>query len=503
LHEDINESPQYDGKKTTPGCNHDGCDNKGGQDMEALRDEALDLSPAQSGERRRFSSFTKRDTDIATIVALAAWTVAVFDYGLLGTLLPVMQQTFGWTPTLSYAINTWISVGSAFIAFGLGPIIDRLGRRSGMMLTVGGTAIVSALTAMVPVGFAAVSAGLIVIIRSFGGLGFSEQAVNATYINEVYQVTEDERKRRRPGYYYAWIQGGWPLGFMLASALSLVLLNAVGWRGLYLVATLPAAVLVWVIFRTIKETPQFRLHQKLNQLERSGRQEEAHALAAAYNIEHSPTAPLKRIWGKALRGTTFAFSLAWIFNFFGIMSFSILGSSVLKNAKGVHLSDAFWMLIIINLVAYFGYVFHGWLGDKIGRKATIIIGWIISSVFFTVMLSPMVTNSALIVGTYAGGLFFLVGPYAAIQYFMAECYPVSCRATGVTFIGAMSQPGIIIGGALFTVVSGALGTNAAAVWVGAVGIFLSALIMILTKQPHQIEGFAKQPHEIEGKAANV
>ena len=96
------------------------------------------------------------------------------------------------------------------------------------------------------------------------------------------------------------------------------------------------------------------------------------------------------------------------------MSFSILGSSVLKNAKDVHLSEAFWMLIIINLIAYFGYVFHGWLGDRIGRKATIIIGWIISSLFFAAMLSPLVTNPALIVATYAGGLFFLVGPYAAI-----------------------------------------------------------------------------------------
>ena len=454
--------------------------------MDAIREDVLDLSPPKPAERRRFSTFTKRETDFVTIIALLAWTVAVFDYGLLGTLLPVMQVSFGWTPTTAYAVNTWISVGSAIVAFGLGPVIDRLGRRSGMMLTVGGTAVVSALTAAIPAGLAMMSAGLIVGVRSFGGLGFSEQAVNATYINEVYQVTEDERKRRRPGYYYAWIQGGWPLGFMLASALSLALLDVVGWRGLYLIATLPAAVLLWVIHRRLKETPQFRLHQKLRQLEESGHAEDAHALAAAYNIEHSSAAPLKRIWEPHLRGNTFAFSLAWIVNFFGIMSFSILGSSVLKNAKGVHLSEAFWMLIIINLIAYFGYVFHGWLGDKIGRKATIIIGWIISSLFFAVMLSPFVTNPGLIVATYAGGLFFLVGPYAAIQYFMAECYPVSCRATGVTFIGAMSQPGIIIGGALFTVVAGALGTGAAALWVGAVGIFLSGLVMIFTKRPPEV-----------------
>ncbi len=455
--------------------------------MDAFRTHELDLSPPEPNERRRFPTFSKRQTDIVTIIALLAWTIAVFDYGLLGTLLPAMQQSFGWTPATSYAVNTWISVGSAIVAFGLGPVIDRLGRQKGMMITVGGTAIVSALTAAIPVGLAAMSAGLIVIVRAFGGLGFSEQAVNATYINEVYQVTEDERKRKRPGYYYAWIQGGWPLGFMFASALSLLLLNVVGWRGLYLVATVPAAVLVWVISRSIKETPQFKLHHRLNELERSGKTDAAHALAASYNIEHSSAAPLKRIWEPHMRGNTIAFSIAWIVNFFGIMSFSILGSSVLKNAKGVHLSEAFWMLIIINLIAYFGYVFHGWLGDKIGRKPTIIIGWIISSVFFALMLSPAVSNPTLIILTYAGGLFFLVGPYAAIQYFMAECYPVSCRATGVTFIGAMSQPGIIIGGALFTMIAASLGTGAAALWVGAGGILISGLVMFFTKRPREVD----------------
>ncbi|GAP56787.1 transporter protein, partial [Arthrobacter sp. Hiyo6] len=55
------------------------------------------------------------------------------------------------------------------------------------------------------------------------------------------------------------------------------------------------------------------------------------------------------------------------------------------------------------------------------------------------MLSPIATSPFMIIVTYGAGLFFLVGPYAAIQYFMAECYPVSCRATGTAFIGAMSQ----------------------------------------------------------------
>jgi putative MFS transporter len=441
----------------------------------------VDLTAPTATEERKFPAFSKRDTNIASVLALLAWTVAVFDYGLFGTLLPAMQTSFGWTATEAYAINTWVAVGTAAVAFGIGPVIDRLGRRKGMMVTVGGTAVISGLTALIPTGIAFLSSGLVIGIRSFGGLGFSEQAVNATYMNEVYQVTEDERKRDRPGFYYSFIQGGWPLGFLLASALALAFLSTLGWRAMYLMATVPAVIIVLVIRKKLKETPQFELHEELIQLENQGRTEEAHALAQSYGVEHSSTAPLKRIWEPHLRRNTIVFSLAWIFNFFGIMIFSILGTSVLKNAKGVELSDAFWMLIVINLLAYFGYIFHGWLGDKIGRRRTIIGGWILSGIFFAIMLSPLAASPAMIILTYGGGLFFLVGPYAAIQYFMAECYPVSCRATGTSFIGAMSQPGIIIGGALFTAVAAASGTGTAALWVGALGTLLSGLLMIAAK----------------------
>lgn len=441
----------------------------------------IDLTTPTENEKRSLPVFSKKNTTTAMVLALLAWTIAIFDFGLFGTLLPAMQEEFGWTEPEAYAVNTWIAVGTAMVCFGIGPVIDRLGRRKGMMVTVGGTAVVSAVTAMIPAGLGFISNSLLVFVRSFGGLGFSEQAVNATYMNEVFQVTEDEKKRRRPGFYYSFVQGGWPLGFLLASALAFAFLPTLGWRALYIMAAIPAAIIVYVISKKLKETPQFELHHKLTELEKSGKVDEAHALAGSFGVQHSSTAPLKRIWEPHLRRNTIVFSLAWIVNFFGIMVFSILGSSVLVNSRGVELSDAFWMLVVINALAYFGYVFHGWFGDVIGRKKTIIFGWIISGISFAIMLSPIASTPFLIILSYGVGLFFLVGPYAAIQYFMAECYPVSCRATGLAFIGAMSQPGIILGGALFTIVTASAGTTAAALWIGALGTLASGLLMIAAK----------------------
>jgi MFS family permease len=435
--------------------------------------------------RRRFPTFTRRQTNTAMALALAAWTVAVFDYGLFGTLLPAMSADFGWSASRAYLVNTLIAVGTAVVAFGVGPVIDRLGRRRGMMTTIGGTAVASALTSVIPANAGAVTTTAVVGVRSLGGLGFSEQSVNATYLNEVFSLTEDEKKKKNRGFWYGIVQGGWPLGFLISSALALVLLDKIGWRGMYLVAAVPALLLVVLIGRKLQESPQFELHQQMNRLKAQGKVAEAEELAAAYGVEHVTSAPIARIFAPGLRRNTIVLSLAWIINFFGINIFSVLGSSVLANAKGVQLSTAFWMLVIINLGAYFGYIFHGWLGDRIGRKNTIVIGWLISGVAFAVMLA--VENTALIVLTYAIGLFFLVGPYAAILFYMGECYPTDCRGTGTVIIGAMSQPGTIIGGFLFTAAAAAWGTGAAALWVGALGTCLSGVLMLFAKPVAQLE----------------
>ncbi|MDQ0261158.1 hypothetical protein [Sinomonas atrocyanea] len=47
----------------------------------------------------------------------------------------------------------------------------------------------------------------------------------------------------------------------------------------------------------------------------------------------------------------------------------------------------------------------------------------------------------------------------------------------------MSQPGTIIGGALFTALAAGAGTGTAALWVGALGTLLSGILMLAAKPP--------------------
>jgi Major Facilitator Superfamily len=195
------------------------------------------------------------DVKRATIVAFFAWVFAVYDFILFGTLLPEIGRHYGWDAAAQAEIATLVAVGTAVIAFAIGPVLDRVGRRAGLLWTVAGAALCSGLTV---VG-GAMGQWPLVLIRSLSGLGYAEETVNATYLNELYAAANDPKLNKRKGFIYSLVQGGWPIGALIASALTAVLLPRIGWQGCFIFATFPAIV-IFFMTRRLKESPQFMLH---------------------------------------------------------------------------------------------------------------------------------------------------------------------------------------------------------------------------------------------------
>lgn len=136
----------------------------------------------------------------------------MYDFALFGNLLPEMAADLGWSSAQSTGINTAVTSGTALVAFGIGPIVDRFGRRKGIVLAVAGAALASGLTAVAGL-IAGVVGGLgliaLVIVRSMAGLGYAEQAINATYLNELFAQTHtDARRAKRRGFIYSLVQSG-------------------------------------------------------------------------------------------------------------------------------------------------------------------------------------------------------------------------------------------------------------------------------------------------------
>jgi len=466
------------------------------------------LSSVSQGEQARDvwqpPTVNQKQVNYATWVCFFAWIFAVYDFILFGTLLPKLGEHFGWSASEQASINTWVTLGTALVAFAVGPMVDRLGRRKGIIIAVAGAALCSGLTALAGwvVGLsAALGYFLLIFIRSLAGLGYAEQSINATYLSELFSlVYKDPTTVKRRGFIFSLVQSGWTFGAVLTAILVAILYplgeawfgNGGGWVLSFLFAMFPAVVIA-ILGRNLIETPQFLTARRLIDLRKKGYEKEAQALSQQYNLDVEKghhdglSAALAIFKGSALRPTIFL-SLGVFLNWFAIMIFSILGTSVLGGSgdtpgKGVNFSDALTILILSNTLGVLGYIFHGWFGDRIGRRNAVGIGWLLGGVAFFLMLKAPHGSFWSIVPLYSMGVFFMNGAYSALLFLMGESFANHIRATAGLFAMAMGQVGAIIVGfcITYTLGQGADWVQTALYW-GAIPCTLSGVLMFFV--PH-------------------
>ncbi|QIN80882.1 MFS transporter [Rubrobacter marinus] len=427
---------------------------------------------------------TNKTLVYSSIVCFLAWVFSVYDYTLFGTLLPPIAEDLGWSTSYATFIVTLINVGIFFVALSVGPLLDRFGRKPSLVITTVGAALSSGLTALAPGAFAA---AYMTVVRTFSGLGYAEQAVNATYLNEMYG------NRRNRGFIYSLVQGGWPIGVLLGAALTAVLFSSglIGWRGMFIVATFPAIV-ISILALKLRESPKWQAMRAARTLETQGRREEAVEFAREYDIDlsHSEESTFKQLFEPDIRRHTIFISLAMFMNWIGIQVFAVLGTTIITEGKGVAFTNAVLVLIVSNAASYIGYLCHGFVGDRIGRRLTIAGGWLISGVAYTLMLFGP-DSQAFVFTMYTVGLFFIIGPYAALLFFMGESFPTRVRGTGASLVNAMGPLGAIAGSGLLSLFTGAgLGVVTAAFLSGGLATIASGFLMFGTrdvKDPHQAE----------------
>ncbi len=421
---------------------------------------------------------SSKDVKFASWIAFLAWVFAVYDFILFGTMLPEIGLHFGWGELEQAEIATWVALGGAIVALAVGPMVDKLGRRQGIVFTVGGAAICSLLTA---VGGAWGKSALIGI-RSVAGLGYAEQSVNATYLSELYTALDDPKLNKRKGFVFSLVQGGWPIGALIASALTAVLMPLIGWKGSFIFAAIPSLVIA-VLALKLKESPQFQITQHIRELCLRGQKSDARQVAADYRMPYDTEhrSSLSALFGKTSIRATLVLGGAYFLNWFAIQIFSVLGTTVITKTHHVSFNNSLLILIVSNLCGYFGYLLHGWLGDRIGRRNVIAIGWMLSSVSFGAMLFCP-DNFLTIVVLYSAGIFFIVGPYAALIFLISESFPTAIRGTAGAFVGAMGPVGGIVGSLGITwMLSTGHNWQNVALWIGVIPCFISGMFILLAR----------------------
>ena len=415
---------------------------------------------------------TKKTITYVSVITFLAWVMSVYDYTLFGTLLPVLAKEFGWSTSGATAVNTFATIGVFVVSLVVGPILDKVGRKKALVVLMTGGALASGLTGLVA---GAVS---VVIIRSFTGLSLSEEVVNSVYLNEML------RKVRNRGFLYSLVQSGWPVGALLSAGITALLLPIVGWRWSFVVAAVLAVPMILLALR-LPESPTFLAMKEVKRLRETGDEASARALAEEHEVpellQDTTQGGLRQVFAPDLRRHTISLALAWLTNWMGIQVFSVLGTTVLVGAKQVSFENALIVLVLSNIAGFAGYLFHGWVGDRIGRKLTIALGWTVGGVISVLML-VLPTGTGLTITLYALTLFFLNGPYAAMLFYMGESFPPHVRGTGANVAHVMAPLGGIAGSALLSILLAAgLSMTVAALSAGSVFMLISGVLMIGTK----------------------
>ena len=433
-------------------------------------------------------TISKQEITSVTVIAFFAWVASVYDYTLFGTLLPVIADDFGWSTAQATGYNTVATLGVFLIALTVGPLLDKLGRKRALIITMVGGTLASGLTGL------AGGAAAIIIIRSFTGLSLSAEVVNSVYLNEML------KKVRNRGFVYSMVQSGWPVGALLSAGITAALLPVIGWRWSFVVAGVFSLPIILAAIKFLPESPTYQAIKEVKRLKAAGQTEEARDLAGRHDLlelidSHEMTGGLKDIMAPGLRKHTISLMAAWLFNWMGIQVFAVLGTTVLVEAKGITFESALWVLILSNVAGLVGYLTHGFIGDRFGRKITIAVGWSIGGLISVLML-VLPTGTGATIAMYCLTLFFLNGPYGAMLFYMAESFPAHVRGTGANVAHVMAPLGGIAGSGLLTIVLAAgLDMTVAAILSGSLFMFLSGLAMIGTRTTNRRGDHAAEREE--------
>lgn len=295
-----------------------------------------------------------------------------YDFYIFGSLAVVISEKFFPSGNATAAfLSTLATFAAGFIVrpFGalfFGRLGDLIGRKSTFLLTLvlmgGSTFLIGCIPGYATIG--ALAPILVLVLRLLQGLALGgEYGGAATYVAE-------HAPANRRGYFTAWIQTTATLGLFVSliviisvqTALSKEAYNDWGWRLPFLLSILLVVVSI-IIRMKMKESPIFA------KLKAEGK---------------TSTNPLKESFGKkanfkmvllALFGATMGQGVVWYTGQFYAQSF------IQKTCNVDAVQSNTWIGIAL-LLATPGFVFFGWLSDKIGRKGIMMAGMLLAVLLY-------------------------------------------------------------------------------------------------------------------------
>ena len=427
----------------------------------------------------------------AGFVAFVIFTALLFDgYDLVifGVVLPGLlkdpSQIGQLDPAVAGLLGSYALIGVLLGSLICGAIGDFFGRRRLLILGVSWFSVGMFLTALTHTVF---TFGLMRFLTGVG-LGIVIATAGAT-------MAEFAPAGRRQ-FYNGIVYSGIPAGGVFAAAMGLLFLTDIGWRGLFMIGSLPILLLVPLMIWKLPESPRWLLAR--------GKVERAEAVARRTGVPLLEEQVIRQA-GAAPQKTGYAavfskqFALAAVV--LGFVSFSGLlltyglntWLAVIMNGYGYQISPLYFVLVL-NAAALIGGLLASRLADRTGPQRMIATTFTLAAIALVLMTFQF--PIALLFAFIAVAGIGTIGTQVLVYGFQSNYFTTNARAAGVAFCASMGRFGgifgPIIGGWLTAVGLG--GPPAFYVFAG-VALF-GALMTVLVPRQRKLEQAEHQVEEI-------
>ncbi len=351
------------------------------------------------------------------IAAFLSWTLDAFDFFILIFTFDDVAKTFGGSvKSITFAITLTLAT-RAVGAFIFGRMADKYGRKPILMLVVGLYSFFELAS-----GFAWSFTAFLAIRTLFGIAMGGEWGVGAALAFET--LPKDNR-----GFFSGLLQEGYAIGYLIAAAAYGLLFrplagmewagHVVGWRGLFVIGSLPAVLIVYIGLR-VEESPVWL----------AGRGRTGSVREPGPGFLES----VRRYGG------TFLF-LVLLMTGFNALSHGTqdLYPTFLQKDHGASPAATGSIGILYNIGALFGGIVFGSLSERFGRKRAII-----SAALLAVPIIPLYALSQSLAMLAVGAFlmqFMVQGAWGVVPAYLSELSPGPVRAT---FPGLAYQLGNLI-----------------------------------------------------------
>ncbi len=385
----------------------------------------------------------RRMRTVVWIITLATLGL-VFDgydlvvYGaVVSTFLRDPSQIGTVTPAIAGMLGSYMLFGVMVGALLAGTVGDILGRRKVILASYAWFSVGMALTAM------SRDATTFGWLRFFTGLGVGSLVATTAAL-----VAEYAPKGKK-NMINAITNGGIPLGSLLSALVAILLMDKIGWRGMFWIGALPLVTLLPLAW--------FKMPESIAWLAARGRLDEARALSERTGVPMpelaSASTDQRQPDGHDRTGFAGLFTAHYLFPtlILGLMSATglVLVYSLntwlpeLMLRAGFNAKGSLSFLLVLNGGSLFGALLASRFADRFGPKPVVAATFTIGAVAL-VLLTLGFPLAALLAIVAIVGL-GTSGTQTLIYGFVANYYRTNVRAAGVAWCAGFGRLGGIAG----------------------------------------------------------